>query len=303
MKTTLLVLAAGIGSRYGGLKQMEGFGPNGETILEYSVYDALRAGFTDFVFVIRKAIERDFREQILNRLPKDLNVRVCYQELDKLPEGFDIPEGRSKPWGTGHAVWVAREVVDSPFALVNGDDFYGQKGFEAIARHFREGSSTQSSLEHHAMVAYQLRQTLSPHGSVSRGLCTINESGELTGLEEIVNVTDRDGRLIGQRDGEDYEVSRDAPVSMNLFGFQPGIFEALDRKIGTFLTKRGNELKSEFYITTVVNDMIESGEAVVEVLNSDENWLGVTNPEDKTHVIEGIRQLVEAGRYPQKLWS
>ena len=303
MKTTLLVLAAGIGSRYGGLKQMEGFGPNGETILEYSVYDALGAGFTDFVFVIRRAIEQDFREMILDRLPRDLNVRLCYQELDQLPSGFSVPEGRSKPWGTGHAVWVARELIDSPFALVNGDDFYGQKGFEAIAGHFQRGSQTQRTKAHHAMVAYLLRQTLSPHGSVSRGLCTINEHAELTGLEEIVNIADREGRLVGQRDGEDYEVSGDAPVSMNLFAFYPGIFTALDRELRTFLTERGNELKSEFYITSVVNQMIESGEAVVEALSSDENWLGVTNPEDKTHVVEGIRRLIEVGRYPQKLWS
>lgn len=296
MDMTLLVLAAGIGSRYGGLKQMEGFGPDGETILEYSVYDALRAGFTEFVFVIRKAIEKDFRERILSRLPRDLNVKLCFQELDKLPEGYSVPEGRTKPWGTGHAVWVAREDVSGPFALVNGDDFYGRKGFESIARHFRDRTC-------HAVVAYPLSQTLSLHGSVSRGLCTVNEEGQLSGLDEIVNIAPRAGVLVGQKDGSDYEISADALVSMNLFAFQPSLFEALERDLKAFMETSGNELKSEFYITAVVDRIIEGRETVVDVLTSEDSWLGVTNPEDKARVISGIRGLVDAGVYPTPLWG
>ena len=296
MDMTLLVLAAGIGSRYGGLKQMEGFGPNGETILEYSVYDALQAGFTEFVFVIRKDIEEDFRSRILDRLPDHLNIRLCYQELDKLPEGYSVPGGRTKPWGTGHAVWVARQEVSGPFALVNGDDFYGRKGFQSIARHFRDK-------EHHAVVAYPLRQTLSPHGSVSRGLCTVDEEGQLAGLDEIVNIAPRDGVLVGQKNGADYEVSADALVSMNLFGFQPSLFDALDRDLKVFMEASGSALKSEFYITAVIDRMIENKEAVVDVLTSEDSWLGVTNPEDKARVIDGIRKLVDSGVYPAPLWS
>jgi dTDP-glucose pyrophosphorylase len=300
---TLLVLAAGIGSRYGGLKQMDGFGPNNETILEYSVFDALRAGFTDFVFVIRKAIEADFRSRILDKLPRNTRVTLCFQELEMLPEGFHVLGGRQKPWGTGHAVWVARNIIESPFALVNGDDFYGRKGFESIANYFRDRKDIHDQSERHAMVAYQLDQTLSPHGSVCRGLCDINESGELVGLEEILNIRRTEGRLIGESACNPFEIPEKAPVSMNLFGFYPEIFRALERDMIEFMKHHGSELKSEFYIPAVVNRLIEKKESVVDVLRTDENWLGVTNTEDKAYVVEGIRRLVNNGVYPTPLWS
>lgn len=300
MDKTLLVLAAGMGSRYGGLKQMDCFGPNGETILEYSVYDALKAGFTDIVFVIRKSIEADFKSCILDRLPKSINVRVCFQELDVLPEGFSVPSDRSKPWGTGHAVWVAKSEVQSPFALVNGDDFYGRNSFVNMGKYF---DSNPVWNQKHAMVAYELGRTLSPHGSVSRGLCEIDENSRLIGLEEITEIKRVEGHLLGIREHGSFEIADSAQVSMNLFGFYPEVFDSIERDLISFIKSSGNELKSEFYIPTVVNELISSGEASIDVLNTDEEWLGVTNPQDKQYVIEGIQKHIDSGQYPSNLWA
>lgn len=300
MDKTLLVLAAGMGSRYGGLKQMDGFGPNGETILEYSVYDALKAGFTDIVFVIRKSIKADFKSCILDRLPKSINVRVCFQELDVLPEGFSVPSDRSKPWGTGHAVWVAKDIVRSPFALVNGDDFYGRNSFLNMGKYF---DSNPVWNHKHAMVAYDLGRTLSPYGSVSRGLCELDENSRLIGLEEISEIKRTEEKLLGVREGGAFEIADKAQVSMNLFGFYPEVFDAIERDLISFIKSSGNELKSEFYIPSVVNELISSGEASIDVLNTDEEWLGVTNPQDKQYVIEGIQKHIDSGKYPSNLWA
>lgn len=303
MEKTLLVLAAGMGSRYGGLKQMEGFGPNGETILEYSIYDALQAGFTKFVFVIRKSIEDDFRERILEKLPESIQIKLCFQELETIPDGSVIPDGRVKPWGTGHAVWVARNDIDGPFVLANGDDFYGRKSFVALSEYFDTVNNGSLECERHAMVAYPLGQTLSSNGSVSRGLCHLNESGELEGLEEISMIKWNEGVLMGIRGDSSFEIEETAPVSMNLFGFFPQIFRSIDNDLKAFMKRSGSELKSEFYIPEVVNGLIERKTASVDVLKTEEKWLGVTNPEDKDYVKEGIGELVKSGIYPAPLWG
>ena len=297
MEKTLLVLAAGMGSRYGGLKQMEGFGPRGETILEYSIYDALEAGFSRFVFVIRASIEADFRMQVLERLPRDLNVHLCFQELDKLPNQYDVPEGRVKPWGTGHAVWVARDLVPGPFAVVNGDDFYGRSGFRQLSDYF-----SQSLKGNHAMVAYPLGKTLSKTGSVSRGICKVDENEQLLEVREVVGIRKNSAGLVSESSSP-VELGEETPASMNLFGFDGSVFEAIDHDFGVFLEQEGAGLKSEFYIPTVVNHLLESGSGKIQVLRSEDDWMGVTNPQDRAQVVEGIRKLVNAGVYPESLWN
>jgi len=298
---TLLVLAAGMGSRFGGLKQMEGFGPNGETILEYSLYDARLAGFTEFVFVIRRDLESEFRERILSRLPSDLKVRLCYQELSDLPEGYTVPEGRTKPWGTGHAVWVAREVVRHPFALVNADDFYGRSGFQAIAMCFRE--SLHSPTRPHAVVAYDLKQTLSGHGSVSRGVCEVDSEGCLVQVKEHTAIRETHGRIVSEAENPPVELPANTPVSLNLLAFQPSVFAVLDREWHAFLERSGSELKSEFYVPTVVNRLAQSPDSEVVVLRATDAWLGVTHKADTERVKAGIREHVERGIYPSPLWG
>ncbi|MCG8525798.1 MAG: nucleotidyltransferase [Opitutales bacterium] len=301
MGKTLLILAAGMGSRYGGLKQIEGFGPNGETILEYSLYDALEAGFTEFVFVIRKDMEDLFREKILSRLPEELNVKLSFQALDDLPEGYTVPDGRVKPWGTGHAVWVARKAVSHPFALVNADDFYGRMGFYEVARFFDEYEDQGKC---HAVVAYPVSQTLSEHGSVSRGVCEVSEDGNLVKVEEHAGIhRNAEGVIVGRLGESEIRMSDETPVSMNLLGFFPSVFDVIDRDLKQFLSERIEEEKSEFYIPAVVNGMINNSEAEIKVLNANEKWLGVTHAADRDYVVNGIRERISKGEYPEKLWS
>ena len=301
MKPTLLVLAAGMGSRYGGLKQLDQVGPNGETIIDYSIFDAIRAGFGKVVFVIRRDIEKAFKEAVGSRYTDKVQVEYAFQQLDALPEGFSLPEGRKKPWGTGQAVMVAKELINEPFAVINGDDFYGRKGFELLADYLCQ--ATDSEQADYCMCGFVLRNTLSDNGTVSRGICELDADGN---LREVVEHTKIERHGNGGRsflpDGTIVDFSGDEIVSMNMWGFTPSLFENMEEMFIEFLQKHGNEEKSEFFIPLVADTLIKSGKATVKVMKSTDNWFGITYKEDKPQVIENIKQLVEAGEYPAKLF-
>ncbi len=293
MQPTLLVMAAGMGSRYGGLKQIDAVGPNSEAIIDYSVYDALRAGFGRLVFVIRRDIEAPFREAIGGKFEKRIAVDYVFQELDKLPSGFAVPSGRTKPWGTTQAILMAEEVVREPFAAINADDFYGRESFQVMGDFLRVGGSD------YAMIGYTLRNTLSEHGSVSRGVCECDAAGYLKAVVELTKIEKRGNG--GQ--AEDRALSGDELVSMNFWGFTPALFPQLRKHFENFLRQSGQELKSECYIPTTVNELVAKGEVRVKVLHTPASWFGITFKEDKPQVVESIRKLVAAGAYPPKLWT
>lgn len=297
MKATLVILAAGMGSRYGGLKQMDPVGPSGETIMDYSVFDAAKAGFGKVIFVIRPDFAADFKAKLGSRYAKKLAVDYVYQELGKLPGGYKAPQGREKPWGTGQAILMAKDAVKEPFAAINADDFYGQDAFLKMAR-FLESPSTDF-----AMVGYNLRQTLSEHGSVARGVCELDgeylkKVTELTKIERSPH-----GGAVNKGPEGEQMLSGDEPVSMNFWGFRPGIFPALEEAFEIFLRDRGSEMKSEFYIPMVVDSLVYAGKAKVRVLKTSATWFGVTYREDKPVVERSIRALVDNGAYPPNLWS
>ena len=298
MQPTLLVMAAGMGSRYGGLKQIDPVGPNGETIIDYSIYDAMRAGFGKLVFVIRKDIELPFRETVGARFERRIPVEYVFQDLDKIPAPFSVPEGRTKPWGTTQAVIAAADVIDEPFAVINADDFYGAESFHVLAQHLQSGS------QDYAMVGFILRNTLSDFGSVARGVCQVNAEGYLEGLEELTNIVrDDDSAKNTAPDGAVRKLSGDEPVSMNYWGFTPQIFAQLRSVFHRFLERNATDMKAECYVPMAVNELIAKGEARVKVLRSRDPWFGVTYREDRPRVIESIRQLIGAGTYPGALWE
>lgn len=301
MKPTLFILAAGMGSRYGGLKQLDGVGPCGETIMDYSVFDAVRAGFGKVVFVIARHFEQDFREKVLSKYEGHVPVEVVFQSVDALPEGFTPPADRVKPWGTGHAVLMGRSVIDEPFAVINADDFYGRGGFEALACFL----SSADGRGQYCMVGYRVGNTLSESGSVSRGVCCTDEDGYLTSVTERTDIRRQEGRGIIFRDENDeyHTLDENTPVSMNMWGFTPDYFELAGAMFRDFLASRGGELKSEFYIPTVVNEAIQSGAARVKVLDTSASWFGVTYAADRDGVVAKIRALVDAGEYPERLWQ
>jgi UTP-glucose-1-phosphate uridylyltransferase len=295
-KPTLLVLAAGMGSRYGGLKQIDPVGPNGETIIDYSIYDAMRTGFGKVVFVIRKDIEEAFKQTIGARFEKKVPVEYVFQELNKLPEGFSVPPGRSKPWGTGQAILMAADVIREPFAAINGDDFYGANSFRVLAEHFKSGG------DDFAMVGFTLRNTLSEFGSVARGVCKTNGEGYLESVTEMTKI-ERSGagaKTVGA-DGKSLSLTGDEAVSMNMWGFTPELFGNLRELFVEFLKTSGQEEKSEFYIPAAVNDIVRAKRARVKVLKTPDSWFGVTYREDRPFVMEGIRKLIVRGDYPEKL--
>jgi UTP-glucose-1-phosphate uridylyltransferase len=293
MQPTLLVMAAGVGSRYGGLKQIDPVGPNGETIIDYSVYDAVRAGFERLVFIIRRDIEAPFREVIGSRFEKRLAVDYVFQELANLPQGFTVPEGRTKPWGTTHAILQAEEVLNEPFAVINADDFYGRESFQVMGGFLRAGTSDYS------MVGYTLRNTLSEHGSVTRGVCECDAEDYLRTIVELFKVEKQ-----GQRIQADNRVlTGDELASMNFWGFTPLVFTQLRERFYEFMQRHGQELKSECYIPTTVNELVAAGVARVKVLRTSSSWFGVTYQEDKPRVTAGIRGLIARCEYPQKLWE
>ena len=299
MKPTLFVLAAGMGSRYGGLKQIDGLGPNGETIMDYSVYDALRAGFGKVVFVIRKDFEEAFREVVISKYADKVPCEVCFQSVDKVPEGCTYNPERTKPWGTNHAVLMAKDLIREPFAVINADDFYGRESFQVLADYLK---SVEDTTGKYCMVGYRVANTLSENGSVSRGVCATDENGYLTDVVERTKIEKVGDKIIYTEDGVDTEISPNSPVSMNMWGFTPEYFEYVEKAFVDFLQARGQELKSEFYIPTLVNDMIRSGEATCKVLDTTSKWFGVTYAEDRPQVVMKINNLVKEGVYPEKLF-
>jgi NDP-sugar pyrophosphorylase family protein len=299
VKPTLIVLAAGMGSRYGGLKQMDGVGPLGETIVDYSLYDALRAGFGKVVFIIRRDIEADFREVFLARLSGKIDVQYVFQELTDLPAGFSCPPDRQKPWGTSHAVLSAASRVCEPFAVINADDFYGRAGFRAVADFLKGAGPSQ-----YAIVGYGLRSTLSEHGSVARGVCEVDDAGYMSGIVERIHIEKLSaGIFYKHADGRLSELPESTIVSMNFWGFMPDYFERARREFVHFLRQNIQNPKSEMFIPLVVNTLIKSGEATVKVLPTPDQWFGVTYREDRPRVMAELEKLVAAGEYPRSLWG
>ncbi|WP_083912984.1 nucleotidyltransferase family protein [Rubritalea marina] len=303
-KPTLVVLAAGMGSRYGGLKQMDPMGPNGETVLDYSVFDAIRAGFDRVIFIIREDFSDLFKQQIGDKFRKQIKVEYAYQKLDDLPSGFSAPTDRVKPWGTTHAVLAARQrIQESPFAVINADDFYGQDAFKQMAKHFASKPSTSEEIAQCSMVGYSLENTLSEHGNVNRGICSLKDKLLITVEEHLEISAEDDGVCRGENlQGERIPLPKSSIVSMNFWGFPPSLISDLQAHFDRFLEERGNELKSECYIPTVIDEMIQSGRAECTVLETSSSWFGVTYPDDKDSCVSSLKTLVENGEYPQQLW-
>ena len=289
---TLLIMAAGMGSRYGGLKQLDAIGPSGETIIDYSVYDAIKAGFNKVVFIIRKDFEQEFKTKITDKYEGQIQVEFAFQDLNDLPDEFTCPEGREKPWGTGHAILSARNVINEPFIAINGDDFYGRESFKVVADYYRKGANNFS------MVAFKLDKTLSSFGGVTRGLCTVNDEK----LNTVIETADLQKTDYGVSSNRDIELDGSEPVSMNVWGFTPILFKYLEEKFVEFLSENGTEMKSEYLIPSVVNELIQSGQETVHVLRSGATWFGVTYKEDKPFVEGEIEKLVNKGEYPGKLF-
>ena len=300
MKPSLLIMAAGMGSRYGGLKQMEPMGPNGAKLLDYSVYDAIRAGFGKVVFVIRRDIEADFKSLVGKKWESRIPVRYVFQELGMVPEGFKVPEGRQKPWGTAHAIWVAQGAITEPFAAINADDFYGRNSFKVLASHLRKVQKNDDPA--YAMVGFPLSKTLSEHGSVARGICRTAPGKKLKEVVERTQIT-KEGRKVFYLDesGKKHALKGTETASMNMWGFTPLLFTQLGQRFTVFLREKGNELKSEFLIPRVVDDCIAAKEATVRVLSTKDQWFGVTYPQDRQRVQEKVHQLVRRKVYPAKV--
>lgn len=303
MKPTLVVLAAGMGSRYGGLKQVDPVGPSGEAILDYSVFDAIRGGFGKIVFIIRKDIEEAFRAQIGAKYEGVIPVEYAFQDLADIPAPHKVPEGRTKPWGTAHAVRSARNVVREPFAVINADDFYGRDSFAKLGEFLSTEAQRHGDKMHFAMSGYRLDLTLSENGSVARGVCEIAADGTLRGVTEMTKLV-KAGDVAENREDEanPVKVPLDARVSMNCWGFTPTLFDELEERFRKFLAARGSELKSEWYIPFVVDELIREGKATCTVLPTDSSWFGVTYREDKPFVVGEIKKLVDAGEYPVTLF-
>ena len=289
---TLLIMAAGMGSRYGGLKQLDSVGPNQETIIDYSVYDAIRAGFDKVVFVIRKEFYNEFKSLITDKYLGKIKVEFAFQELENLPADFSCPEERKKPWGTGHAILSAKDIIQEPFVAINGDDFYGLESFKVVADYYQNGGSEFS------MVAFQLDNTLSDFGSVTRGLCTLKGNK----LDTVIET----GGLImsekGMRSDRNIHLNGKEPVSMNVWGFTPDLFGYLESMFIQFLKEEGDALKSEYLIPSVVNNLIQTDKKSVHILHSSAKWFGVTYKEDKSYVMEEIKKLIKDGNYPKNLF-
>ena len=300
MKPTLFILAAGMGSRYGGLKQLDGLGPSGETIMDYSVYDALRAGFGKIVFVIRHDFEQEFREKIISRYEGHVPVEVVFQDLNNLPEGFTAPEGRTKLWGTGHAVLMGKDVIHEPFAVINADDYYGADSFRVLADFL---TSVAGKSNTYGMVGFNISNTLSENGGVSRGYCKVDEQGYLTDVTECHGIERKDGKLIHVlADGSVADFPENASVSMNMWGFTPDYFQYSEEAFVEFLKVNGKELKSEFYIPSVVNDLIKQGKISLKVEKTASRWFGVTYAADRAATVAEFKRLVDEGVYPSPLF-
>lgn len=298
MKPTLLILAAGMGSRYGGNKQTDKFGPSGETITDYSIYDALKAGFGKVVFVISPAMEADFSETYLKKFPADMEVEYVLQDVKNIPEGFSVPEERKKPWGTAHAVMMAKDVIHEPFAVINADDFYGRESYQII--HDFLVTSEEGNF---CMVGYTLSKTVTEHGSVARGVCEVDVKGYLTNIVERTKIFSKEVIYYEEEDGTTHTLSPDSKVSMNLFGFMPDIFEKMEKLFVAYISENINSTKAEFFIPYVGDKLIRSGEGSFYVLGTPESWFGVTYQADRPMVLSMVNDLVEKGIYPSQLWK
>jgi NDP-sugar pyrophosphorylase family protein len=299
MKPTLLILAAGMGSRYGKLKQMDSFGPNGETIIEYSIYDAIAAGFGKLVFIVRDSFKTEFETYFRSKLDGKIDMEFVSQELNIVPDGMSFSEERQKPWGTAHAIWVAKNVINEPFGVINADDYYGVEAYGQLASFLTD----QQNNKDFAVVAYYLRNTLSEHGTVNRGVCTLNEEGHLIDVKECVKIKrDLDGIIRYPLDEGNAELSEDTLVSMNMWGFLPSYFDYCESMFIDFLKNEGMKLTSEFYIPTLVDHLIKNNILNVTVIDTESDWFGVTYQEDKPYVMDKITLLIENGVYPKNLW-
>jgi len=298
MKPTLLVLAAGMGSRYGGLKQMDELGPNGESIIDYSIYDAIEAGFGKVVFVIREHFADAFKERFEPKLAGKIETEYVYQELDKIPEGFTIPEGREKPWGTGHAMLMAKDVIKEPFGIINADDYYGKDAYKQVYNFL----NASKDVNEYAMVGYPIEKTLSEHGTVSRGICEVDDNGYLIEIIERTKIGWEGDKIFFYEDDGKTEVPGNVPVSMNFWAFKPEFFPLLEKEFNGFLETRGQELKSEYYFNVAVDSLIKKGVVKTKVLKTTAQWFGVTYKEDKPKVQAKFKDLHDKGVYPPKLW-
>ncbi|MBO4964254.1 MAG: nucleotidyltransferase [Prevotella sp.] len=304
MKPTLLLLAAGMGSRYGGLKQLDGLGPNGETIMDYSIYDAIQAGFGKIVFVIRKDFEQEFRDKVLSKYEGHIPAELCFQALDKLPEGFTCPEGRVKPWGTNHAVMMAKDAIKEPFCVINCDDFYNRDAFMAIGKFL--ANLPEGAKGDYAMVGFRVGNTLSENGSVARGVCGKDANDNLTDVVERTEIMRVDGEIKYKDENGEWQPvgGENVPVSMNMWGFTPDYFEHSESYFKEFLSdpKNMENLKAEFFIPLMVDKLINDGTATVKVLDTTSKWFGVTYAADRQSVVDKIQSLVDNGTYPAKLF-
>jgi UTP-glucose-1-phosphate uridylyltransferase len=298
MKPTLLILAAGMASRYGGMKQIEAFGPSGETIMDYSIYDAIRAGFGKVVFIIREEFADNFKSIFEPKLAGKVETAYVFQELDSFTEGYEIPADRTKPWGTAHAVLCARDAVKEPFAVINADDFYGRDAFEKAST-FLTSDCNNSTW---AIIGYELLNTLSAHGTVNRGVCQVDAHGNLASIAERLNISEQDGKIICDDNQEPREISRDSKVSMNFWCFSPYVFDFSEELFHAFLDKHIAVPKSEFFIPIVADDYIRLGKGVIRVIPTSSSWFGVTYKQDAPAVKAAIDQLVSSGEYPARLW-
>lgn len=300
MKPSLIVLAAGLGSRYGSLKQIDQFGPSGETIVDYAIYDAIQAGFTKVVFVIRKSIEEEFKEIFYDKISNKVEVQYVFQELNNIPEGLTVPGQREKPWGTGHAVLMAKKVINEPFAIVNADDFYGRKSLKLIHQHLRTLDNSELS---GCLVGYPLKNTLSEHGRVSRGVCEIDDLGYLKSIIERTDIYQggKSGAYYVENDRQ-YPLTGRETVSMNLMGFTSQVFNLMEEWFTEFYQQSSNDLKSEFYIPTVLNHVRKLNNTIT-ALSTNDNWFGVTYKEDKVIAQKMLNSLVNQGEYPKNLWN
>ena len=301
MKPTLVVMAAGVGSRYGGLKQIEPVGPSGEIIIDYSVYDAILAGFGKIVFIIRRDIEQDFKSAIGSHFEGRIPLEYVYQELDKLPAGFKAPAERKKPWGTGHAILCCKDAVKEPFAVINADDFYGQDSYAIIRRYLEMLNVADTN---YCMVGYAIKNTLSDHGAVTRGMCEMDSKSMLKSVVERFKIEKTaTGARFADEKNEWQPLTGDEIASMNMFGFSPAFFKELERMFPEFLKANMDNMKSEFLLPSMVDRLIREGRCTMKVLRTSERWFGVTYKEDKPEVVANVRKLVDAGKYPVKLWT
>jgi dTDP-glucose pyrophosphorylase len=299
MKPTLVILAAGMASRYGSMKQVEGFGPSGETIMDYSIYDAIRAGFGKVVFIIRKQFENNFREIVGKDIEGRIKTEYVFQELDKYSEGFEIPDERTKPWGTAHAVLCAYEKVKEPFAVINADDFYGRDGFEKAHRFLLKDCKSNV----YSIIGYELLNTLSEHGTVNRGVCEVDKKGNLVSVAERLNVSRQGNKIVCNDEHLPKELPLDTHVSMNFWCFHQSVFEYTKKVFKEFLAENVSNPKAEFFIPIVADKFIKDGEGVIKVIPTSAKWFGVTYKEDAPMVRESLRKLVNAGEYPENLWA